>query len=202
LEARRVSSLATVVARHFAPRMVGASCRFSSFAMALSLVKPAARSLLITVPKAMARASAARFVAAPPLCPRLRAPRPASRVRSTAVRFGIRAIRKEAERCLMHPGRDTIGRRPDFPISHNGRVKRRLLGTATEFDPGSDAARWWLVLNAAANFRLVEALQDNFQGGRSQQSRHGTNVAPSMPIESPYQGSGLRSMPERIGWRA
>ena len=66
----RASSLATVVARHLAPRIVGTCRRFNSSAMALSLVKPAARSSLMTAAKAMARASAARLVAAPPLCAR------------------------------------------------------------------------------------------------------------------------------------
>ena len=45
LEATRVSSLATVVARHFAPRAVGTCRRFNSSAMALSLVKPACPQL-------------------------------------------------------------------------------------------------------------------------------------------------------------
>jgi hypothetical protein len=72
VSARRTSSLATVVARHFAPRIVGTCCRFNSSAIAVSVAKPAARSSLMTVAKAMARASAARLCAAPPLCPRLR----------------------------------------------------------------------------------------------------------------------------------
>jgi hypothetical protein len=79
VSARRTSSLATVVARHFAPRIVGTCCRFNSSAIAVSVAKPAARSSLMTVAKAMARASAARLCAAPPLCPRLRAGRHSSR---------------------------------------------------------------------------------------------------------------------------
>jgi hypothetical protein len=42
----------------------------------------------------------------------------------------------------------------------NGAVKCRLLGSAAVVDPGSDTARWRLVLNAAADFRVVKALQD------------------------------------------
>src|SRR3979409_490111 len=60
--------------------------------------------------------------------------------RSTSVRFGIRAIWEKAQRRFMHPRGNTIGCRPDFLITNDGAVERRLLGTATEVDPGSDAA--------------------------------------------------------------
>ena len=76
------------------------------------------------------------------------------------VRFGIRAIGKEAQRCLMHPGSDAIGCRPDLLITNNGAVKCRLLGSAAEVDPRCDAASGWLVLYPAADFGVVKALQD------------------------------------------
>jgi hypothetical protein len=44
--------------------------------------------------------------------------------RSTAVRFGIGAIREEAQRCLMHPGRG-CDRRQAKPASHR-RWSRRM----------------------------------------------------------------------------
>ena len=76
-----------------------------------------------------------------------------------AVRFGIGAIREEAQRRLMHPRRDAIGRRPDLLITDDGPVKCRLLGTAPKVDPSRDAAGWRFVLYPAPDFRVVKALQ-------------------------------------------
>jgi hypothetical protein len=61
---------------------------------------------------------------------------------------------------LMHPRRDTIGRRPDLPITDDGAVERRFLGPAVEVDPCGDAACWWVILYPAQDFGVVEALQD------------------------------------------
>jgi hypothetical protein len=77
--------------------------------------------------------------------------------------FGTGAIREKAQRGLMHPRRDAIGYRPDLPVADDGAVECRLLSPATEVEPGSDAARWWLVLYPAPDFGFVEALQDDFQ---------------------------------------
>jgi hypothetical protein len=60
----------------------------------------------------------------------------------------------------MHPGSDAIGRRPHLPITNDGAVERSLLSPATEVNPSSDAAGWWLVLYPATDFRVVKALQD------------------------------------------
>src|SRR5260370_6096065 len=79
-----------------------------------------------------------------------------------AVLFGIGAIREEAQRGLVQPRRDAIGRRPDLPITNDGPVESRLLGLAAEVDPPCDAARWRLVLYPAADFVIVVALQDYF----------------------------------------
>jgi hypothetical protein len=83
-----------------------------------------------------------------------------------AVRFGIGAIREEAQRRLMHPRRDAIGRRPDLPITNDGAVECRLLGSTAVVDPCSDTARWRLVLNAAPDLGIVETLQEAFQSRR------------------------------------
>ena len=69
--------------------------------------------------------------------------------------------------------RNTIRRGPYLLITNNGPVECRFLSPATEVDPNSDAARWRLVLDAAADLRFVQTLQDYFQGRRGQQSRHG-----------------------------
>src|SRR5260370_30275107 len=63
-----------------------------------------------------------------------------------AVLFGIGAIREEAQRGLVPPRRDAIGRPPDLPITNDGPVEYRLLGLSAEVAPHSDAARWRLVL--------------------------------------------------------
>jgi hypothetical protein len=60
----------------------------------------------------------------------------------------------------MHPGSDAIGRRPHLLITNNGPVECRLLGTAPKVHPGSDAAGRRFVLYTAADFRVVEGLQD------------------------------------------
>ena len=72
----------------------------------------------------------------------------------------------------MHPRRDAIGRRPDFPITNDGAVECRLLGPAAVVDRGSDAARWRLILYPAPDFGFVEALQDYFQYRRCQRGGH------------------------------
>jgi hypothetical protein len=77
-----------------------------------------------------------------------------------AVLFGIGAIREEAQRRLMHPRRDAIGCRSNLPITNNGPVECRFVGPAAEVDPCSDTARWWLVLDAAPDLRVVKTLYD------------------------------------------
>jgi hypothetical protein len=66
----------------------------------------------------------------------------------------------------MHPGSNAIGCRPDLLITDNGAVKRRLLGSAAEVYPRSDATSGRFVLYPAAHFRLVKALQNYFQRRR------------------------------------
>ena len=83
-----------------------------------------------------------------------------------AVFFGIGAIREEAQRGLVQPRRDTIRSRPHLPITNNGPVECRLLGTAPKVDPCSDATCWRLVLYPAPDFGVMEALQDYFQRRR------------------------------------
>ena len=51
----------------------------------------------------------------------------------------------------MHPRRDAVGRWPDLLVTNDGAVECRLLGPAAVVDPGSDAARWRLVLYAATD---------------------------------------------------
>jgi hypothetical protein len=80
--------------------------------------------------------------------------------RSTAVRFGIGAIREEAQRSLMHPRRDKISCRPDLLITNDGAIEGRLLGTAAVVDPCGYTARWWFVLYPAPDFRVVKTLQE------------------------------------------
>jgi hypothetical protein len=60
----------------------------------------------------------------------------------------------------MQPRPDKIGCRPDLPITDNGPVKCRLLCPATEVDPCGDAAGRRFVFYAAADLRVVKALQD------------------------------------------
>ena len=88
-----------------------------------------------------------------------------------AVLFGIGAIREEAQCCLVHPGSDVV-RRPDLSIINDGPVECRLLCLTTKVDPCSDASRWRLVLNAATDLGIVEALQDDFQGWWRQGNGH------------------------------
>jgi hypothetical protein len=76
------------------------------------------------------------------------------------VLFGIGAFREKAQRGFMQPRCHAIGRRPDLPITNDGAVKRRLLGSAPVVDPCSDTARWRFVLDAAADLRIVKTLQD------------------------------------------
>ena len=85
---------------------------------------------------------------------------------SAGVALGIRAIREETQRSLMHPRRDAIGRRPDLPITDDGPVECRLLSPTAVVDPCSDAASGRLVLYPAPDFRLVKALQDALQSRR------------------------------------
>jgi hypothetical protein len=59
-----------------------------------------------------------------------------------AVLFGLGAIREEAQRGLMHPRRDAIGRRPDLPIPDDGVVGGHIRGPAAEVNPRCDATRW------------------------------------------------------------
>src|SRR5580693_238431 len=94
-------------------------------------------------------------------------------LRRFGVLFGIGAIREEAHRGLVHPRCHAIGCRPDLPITDDGPVECRVLGPVAVVDPCSDAARWRLVLYPAPDLGFVEALQDGFQGRRSQRSRHG-----------------------------
>src|SRR5580704_4599154 len=109
-----------------------------------------------------------------------------------AVLFGIGAFREKAQRSLMQPRRDAIGRRPDLPITNDGPVEFRLLGPTAVVDPCSDAARWWVVLYPAPDFRLVNALQDNFRGRRGQQSRHGPSLSLLPSCESFEFGAKIR----------
>jgi hypothetical protein len=88
------------------------------------------------------------------------------RRRFGAVLFGIGAIREKAQRSLVQPRRDKICSRPYLPIANDGAVECRLLGPAAVVDPGSDAAGWWFVLDAASDFRIVKALQDALQRRR------------------------------------
>ena len=55
-------------------------------------------------------------------------------------------------------------------ITNDGPVEGRFLGTAADVNPGSDAGLWWLVLYPAADFGVVETLQDDFQGRWRQRS--------------------------------
>jgi hypothetical protein len=80
------------------------------------------------------------------------------RRRFGAVLFGIRALREEAQRGLVHPRRDAIGRWPDLPITNNGAVECRLLGPTAVVDPCSDAASGRIVLYPAPDFGAVKAL--------------------------------------------
>jgi hypothetical protein len=95
--------------------------------------------------------------------------------RSVAVALGIGAIRGKAQRRLMQPRRDAIGCRPDLPILYDGAVECRLLGTAAEVDPRSDAARWRLVLYPAPALKAQRAKSpqyaDNVSGRESRFSR-------------------------------
>src|SRR5450432_3994241 len=77
-----------------------------------------------------------------------------------AVLFGIGAIREKAQRSLVQPRRDAIGRRPDLPVTDDGPVECRLLGPTAVVDPCSDAASRRLVLYPAPDFGVVKALQD------------------------------------------
>jgi hypothetical protein len=74
------------------------------------------------------------------------------------VRFGIGAIREKAQRGLLHLRRDAIGGRPDLLVANDGPVESRFLGPAAEVNPSSDAASWWLILDAATDLRVVKAL--------------------------------------------
>ena len=65
------------------------------------------------------------------------------------MRFGIGAIREKAQRRLMQPRPDEIGRRPDLAITNDGPVKCRLLGPTAEIDPCTDATGRRLVLYPA-----------------------------------------------------
>jgi hypothetical protein len=58
----------------------------------------------------------------------------------------------------MQPRPDAIGCRPNLSIANNGAVEYRLLDLAAEANPGSDAARWRLVVYPAPDFGFVEAL--------------------------------------------
>jgi hypothetical protein len=66
----------------------------------------------------------------------------------------------------VQPRRHAIGGRPNLPITNDGAVEGRLLGLTAVVDPCSDAARWGLVLDAATDFRVVKALQNEFQSWR------------------------------------
>ena len=114
--------------------------------------------------------------------------------RSTSVRFGIGAIRKEAQRGLMHPGRDAIGARPDLPITNDGPVKCRLLSPATEVDPCSDAASRWIVLQSAPDVGIIKALPDYFRRRRGQQNRHGASLPPFCASAVPPQGVAITAL--------
>jgi len=70
---------------------------------------------------------------------------------SACMVLSIGAIREEAQRGLVHPRRDAIGRRPNLLITNDGPVERRLLGPITVVDPCGDAAGWWFILDAAAD---------------------------------------------------
>jgi hypothetical protein len=87
------------------------------------------------------------------------------RLRFGAVLFGIWAIWEKAQRRLMHPRRDAISCRPDLPITNDGAVEGRLLGSAAEVDPGSDATCRRLVFYAATNLGFVQSLQDYSRAG-------------------------------------
>src|SRR5258708_8477501 len=93
------------------------------------------------------------------------------RRRFGAVLFGIGAIREQAQRGLVQPRRDAIGRRPDLPITNDGPVECRLLGPTAVVDPCSYAASGRLGLYPAPDFRLVKTFQDDFYAVRGQQRR-------------------------------
>jgi hypothetical protein len=76
------------------------------------------------------------------------------RLRFGAVLFGIWAIWEKAQRRLMHPRRDAISCRPDLPITNDGAVEGRLLGSAAEVDPGSDAP-------AGGSFFMPQRISDS-----------------------------------------
>ena len=99
----------------------------------------------------------------------------------------------------MHPRRDAIGRRPDLPITNDGAVKCRLLGSTAVVNPGSDAARRGLVLDATTDLSFVQALQDDFQRRWSQRSRHGASLS-SFPVNGTQDNSVVTSA--RPGTRA
>src|SRR5260370_4832852 len=82
------------------------------------------------------------------------------RRRFGAVLFGIGAIREQAQRGLVQPRRDAIGRRPDLPITNDGPVECRLLGLAAEVDPRSDAA-------AGGSFCIPQRISDSWRPCRT-----------------------------------
>src|SRR5258708_37325181 len=94
------------------------------------------------------------------------------RLRFGAVHFGIGAFREEARRGFMHPRCHAIGCRTDLPITNDCAVKCRLLGSAAVGDPGSDTARWWLVLSPTADCRLVEVPHDALLSHQGSRTRH------------------------------
>jgi hypothetical protein len=82
------------------------------------------------------------------------------RLRFGAVLFGIGAIREKPQRRFMHLCGDAIGRWPVLLVTDDGPVECRLLSTATEVDPSSDAAGWRFILDAALNLGVVKTLQE------------------------------------------
>ena len=70
----------------------------------------------------------------------------------------LQEIREKAQRGLMQPRRDAIGCGPHLLITNDGPVESRFLGPAAEVNPSSDAAGWWLILDATTDLRVVKAL--------------------------------------------
>jgi hypothetical protein len=91
----------------------------------------------------------------------------------------------------MYPRRDAISCRPNLLITDDGPVKSRLLGPAAVVDPCGNAAGWRLVLYAATDFGVVEALQDDFQRRRGQQNSHRPSVPPFCASAIPPQGVAI-----------
>ena len=88
----------------------------------------------------------------------------------------------------MHPRRDAMGGRPELLIANDGPVERRFLGPAAVLDPCSDAARWRLVLDAATDLGIVEALQDYLLGCEAE------TLLPMVPVPVPNRSGSAPTL--------